>query len=154
MNMDRFNERGCVRVWLESRLPHVDERAMYMYRTQLARMSLRCQLPASCTLAWAVQQFSDRRAHAQLSSVYLPSTARVGHVISEPMLPPTLAQFTSSGRREPGDDATEARTKHVSSGGRRGGVRRHAPLKHFGILDFIPDTISGYSRVGRPDSYK
>ena len=81
---------------------------MYMYRTQPAQMSLCCQHPASCTLAWAVQQFSDRRAHAQLSSVYLPSTARAGHVISEPRLPPALAQFTSGRRREPGDEATKA----------------------------------------------
>ena len=29
-------------------------------------------------LAWAVQQFSDHRAHTQLSSVFLPSTARAG----------------------------------------------------------------------------
>ena len=70
-------------------------------------MSLRCQLPASCALAWPVQQFSDRRTHAQLNSVYLPSMARAGHVISEPRLPPALAQFTSGGRREPGDEASE-----------------------------------------------
>ena len=86
-------------------LLHIDERAMYMYRTPLAQMSLRCQLPASCALAWAVQQFSDCCTHTQLSSVYLLSTARVGHVISEPRLPPALAQFTSGGRREPGDEA-------------------------------------------------
>ena len=88
-----------------ARLPHIDERAMYMYRTQLAWRSLHCQLPASCALAWPVQQFSDRRAHAQLSSVYLSSTARVGHMISEPRLPPALVQFTSGGRRESGDEA-------------------------------------------------
>ena len=28
------------------------------------------------------------------------------HVISEPRLPPVLAQFTSGGRREPGDEAS------------------------------------------------
>ena len=77
-----------------------------MYRTKPARMRLWCQLPASCALAWPVQQFSDRRAHAQSSSVYLPSTARAGHVISESRLPLALAQFTSGGRREPGDEAT------------------------------------------------
>ena len=75
---------------------------MYMYRTQPARMSLRCQLPASYMLAWAVQQFSDRRAHAELSSVYLLSMATACHVISEPRLPPALAQLTFGGRREPG----------------------------------------------------
>ena len=59
-------------------------------------------------LAWAVQHFSDCHAHAQLGSVYFPSTARAGDVISEPRLPPALAQFTSGGRREPGDEASLA----------------------------------------------
>ena len=77
---------------------------MYMYCTQPARMSLHCQLPASCTLAWTVQQFSDRRGHAQLRSFCLPSTARADHMILAPRLPPALAQFTSGGRREPGDE--------------------------------------------------
>ena len=99
-----------------ARLPHIDERAMYMYRTQPVRMSLHCQLPASWALAWAVQQFSNRRAHAQLSSIYLPSMARVGHVISEPRLRPALAQFTSGGRREPGDEASpEANPQIISN---------------------------------------
>ena len=37
-------------------------------------------------LAWAVLHFRVDYTHAQLSSVYLPSTARAGDVISEPRL--------------------------------------------------------------------
>ena len=99
-------------------------------------MSLCCQLPASCALAWAVQQFSDRHAHAQLSSIYLPSTARVGHVISESRLPPVLAQFTSGGRREPGDEA-----KGVIE------IMQHSQASSpDAVKDTILDQISGASR--------
>ena len=78
---------GVVRVLLHETTAY--RRASYVYVPHTTGADeLMLQLPASCVLAWAVQQFSDRRAHAQLSSVYLPSTARVGHVISEPRLPP------------------------------------------------------------------
>ena len=91
-----------------ARLLHIDERAMYMYRTQPARMSLHCQLPASCALAWAVQQFSDRRAHAQ-STFHLRLERITWFRSPWGSLPrPALAQFTSGGRREPGDEATQA----------------------------------------------
>ena len=100
---------------------------MYMYRTQPAQMSLRCQFPASCALAWAVQQFSNHHAHAQLSFVYLLSTARADYVILDPRLPsttPALAQFTPGGRREPADKASDLWHSGLWFQGTRGVVKR------------------------------
>ena len=80
-------------------------RAYHLPAPQLQSLALVPNRTCARSLTWAVQHFRDDRANAQLNSVYLPYTPRTGHVISEPRLPPALAQFTSSGGREPGNNA-------------------------------------------------